>query len=669
MRHILLTVLCCVITNYTVSANNTTEDSLLLYLSLEKQPQKRADIYRNLADLYFDKVPERKYLKLMYQEAKKAHNDAQSLEALGDLTYTYARDNKIDSAHHYLNTIKNLDDNNDSKSWITYLNMRLFDKEILQPNNTKTIIEKLEKHKNTNKDNYSRIEYAYVVSRALFANEEYQKALPYAVTAVDLANTLPFKEGFKIQTLAMHLLSRIYMQQQNNKKGISAMEEIIKLQIKHYEQYKKQERPFFNINTFLIQNYTTLLISSIQTAPQKVYDYMRIITSISEKLTSDTDKYSKFLAMNNYYLFLEEWEKAITTNDSLIKYAYRIAPENVPGLYDISSQIYAAMGLYEEALKTLQKSRTMQDSISAFNSQEQLNELQVAYNVDKLNYEKSQLEIKNKRIILICLSAVLLIAIGLCVYLYKNLKKERAMKTRLRFLKTKAEESEKMKTAFINSICHEIRTPLNAIVGFTGILFDENIDEELRQTFPDEVQRNSSLLTSLINSMLEVSNLDVSDEQLPCEPTNINNICNQEMKQIKKEAKPCISYHLDIPEEAVIIPCHEHYLSIVVENVLNNANKFTEKGDITLHFHVDKKEGKLIITIKDTGCGIPPEKRNEVFERFTKLDTYKPGSGLGLYLCKLIVSRLSGEIIIDNEYTSGTLIVISLPVNLSTNFN
>lgn len=237
------------------------------------------------------------------------------------------------------------------------------------------------------------------------------------------------------------------------------------------------------------------------------------------------------------------------------------------------------------------------------------------------------------------------------------------MKATFRVLKNKAEESENMKTAFVNSICHEIRTPLNSIVGFSDLIFDKSIDEELRKSFPEEIQKNTRQLTTLINSMLEVSNLNVSVEKLPCEPTDIKAICHQEMGRLIEYIKPEITTRLDMPEEDIIISCNRQYLALVLEHLLNNSNKFTESGEITLHACINKDQSKLQIRVTDTGCGIPPEKRDEVFERFTKLDTYKPGNGLGLYLCQLIIKRLSGEISIDPAYTKGTSIVIILPVD------
>ena len=195
---------------------------------------------------------------------------------------------------------------------------------------------------------------------------------------------------------------------------------------------------------------------------------------------------------------------------------------------------------------------------------------------------------------------------------------------------------------------------------FSDLIMNEEIDAEMRKEFPPEIQKNTVLLTSLINSMLEVANLDVSEEKLPCQPTDLKNICVHEMEQLKK--KEGIEYKLEITEESMIIPSNAQYLTQVIEHLLSNANKFTEKGQITLGYGVDKSKEKILIYVTDTGCGIPQEKHEEVFNRFSKLDTFVPGNGLGLYLCRLITKRLAGEIKIDPAYKEGIRMIVTLPI-------
>lgn len=139
-----------------------------------------------------------------------------------------------------------------------------------------------------------------------------------------------------------------------------------------------------------------------------------------------------------------------------------------------------------------------------------------------------------------------------------------------------------------------------------------------------------------------------------------HSICMQEMDRLKSlDEKKDIRYCLDIDEGICNISTNVPYLSQTLAHLLNNANKFTEKGRIVLSCH---REGEqMVIKVTDTGMGIPLEKQEWVFDRFTKLDEFN-GAGLGLYICRLIVSRLGGTIHIDQEYTEGTSFVLTFPV-------
>lgn len=131
------------------------------------------------------------------------------------------------------------------------------------------------------------------------------------------------------------------------------------------------------------------------------------------------------------------------------------------------------------------------------------------------------------------------------------------------------------------------------------------------------------------------------------------------MDHLSTREIPGVEYRMNMPAGSLIVPTHARYLALVLENLLDNAAKFTRQGSIVLSC---RKEGdKLVLDVTDTGSGIPPEKHEEVFERFTKLDTFSKGNGLGLYICRLVIRRLSGEIYIDPGYTGGTRIVIVLP--------
>ena len=227
----------------------------------------------------------------------------------------------------------------------------------------------------------------------------------------------------------------------------------------------------------------------------------------------------------------------------------------------------------------------------------------------------------------------------------------------------KATESEKMKTAFLNSICHEIRTPLNSIAGFSELITDESLDAVTREEFKDLILNNSTTLLSIVNNILELSELVSSYEPLPVEPTDIYGLCVEEMEILKEKILNsdilCIT---EADKKEIIIPTNAFYLSRVIGNLLSNAAKFTEKGTITLTCQIDEDQEVVVISVTDTGIGIPTDKQEWVFERFTKVDDFKPGTGLGLYICRIIIQRLGGNISIDTCYTKGCKVLVCRPI-------
>lgn len=643
-------------------ASNLSKENLLQALSKEDQPQQRCIIYRDLADLSYDTPDQITYLKLLVQESTNAGERDFLYEALGDLVVAYLGANQIDSAVYYTGRFEAMENTEQVRSWHSYLEMCIFNRAVVENDGTQAINEVKKRLENEpDQDIYSRIKSAYIVANSLYTQGQYEQALIYIGNAEKLAATLNFKDGCKLHLYTIRLLARVKMRLQQFTEGIQWMEKYIELQESYYERFYKESRSYYYINSLRIGAYTTLMISINVLPPEKADYYFQKVVDYKNKAISVYDKYSCTLIMYNYFVSKKNYTQAFVANDSLIKYALTVAQYNIPGLYKTRSALYEYMGKYNEALKALKIHYSMRDSLNTNKAQEHLNELQVQYDVNKLNYEKSQLEIRNKEILLVGLSFILLLLISICTYLYKGLKKERAMKIRLRELNAKAEESEKMKTLFISSVCHEIRTPLNAIVGFSDLLCMPDIDDEMRQSFPEEIHKNSILLTSLISRMLEVAELDVSDDKLPVELTDLHVVCIQSMERVQDRGREGISYILNIPEEPFSMLTHTHYLMLVLENLLDNANKFTNSGNIILHYEV--KKNKLLISVSDTGCGIPLEMQEKVFERFNKLDAYKPGNGLGLYLCRLIVKRLSGNIYIDPAYSEGTRVCVELPIS------
>lgn len=423
----------------------------------------------------------------------------------------------------------------------------------------------------------------------------------------------------------------------------------------------KGKRIYYNVDCNYLQCYASLLMLAATLPKEKLQHYIDEIKKIGATVTDPRDRYSYLLAMNNYYLFKGDYPSSLAVINEQIGIIRTLMPKYLPYKFKLQSDIYEEMGDYQNALEKHRIYVHLKDSFASQERQEQLNTLQVEYEVDKLKYEKANLESKNKRMQLITLSIILLLTITACIYLYYHWKKEKQMKMKLFILHQKAGESERMKAEFINSMCHEIRTPLNSIVGFSEIILDEDCDDESKAEFRELIKMNAGVLTSLVDDMLVVANLDSSRELLPCEVVNVSDICREEFGKFEQRNRKPIKYVLNVPEGEVVCSTNAKHLSIVLENLLSNAYKFTEEGCITLELQKSESPDGIRIQICDTGCGIPLDKQEVVFERFTKLDSFTQGNGIGLFLCKLIISRLMGSIEIDSSYTGGTRFVIFLP--------
>ena len=268
-------------------------------------------------------------------------------------------------------------------------------------------------------------------------------------------------------------------------------------------------------------------------------------------------------------------------------------------------------------------------------------------------------------------AAVLVILLtGLLITLYffyrtKRLKDElEVSEAALREAKDRAEESNRLKSAFLANMSHEIRTPLNAIVGFSDVLSagDTAIDDQ--RGYFEIIKANSDLLLRLINDILDVSRLEADRVTLTLEKCDVVQVCTQVTASVTQARRSSNRIVFESAADSLEIRTDIQRLQQVVINLLSNADKFTENGTITLKLEPDMRNRTVLFSVSDTGCGIPPEKRKRVFERFEKLNEYAQGTGLGLSICKLIVEKWGGRIWIDSQYTRGARFVFTHPLDL-----
>ena len=338
-------------------------------------------------------------------------------------------------------------------------------------------------------------------------------------------------------------------------------------------------------------------------------------------------------------------------------------------LWDMNRKEEAA-GLYRDFLLEQKKEKERNEEITT-------SEFATMLNLQQLNAEKVRLEktsqkkqLQNTRTILFSVLGLLCIVV---IFLWQqrklNAKLHRAKnkldeqnrtlikaEEELRKAKEAAEQSNWLKTMFIQNMSHEIRTPLNSIVGFSGVLVDMLDEKEDIGQYVALIESNSKLLLKLVGDILDISILD-SEVEIKHNAVDVNACCQASIDAAGASFDPGVRLIFEPACDELIINSNYNYIVQVLDNLLGNASKFTHEGSVTLAYEVKKEENQLIFTVTDTGIGIPVEEQERVFERFVKLDNFSQGAGLGLSICRIVAERLGGYLRIDKGYTQGTRVI------------
>ncbi|MDD3033319.1 MAG: response regulator [Bacteroidales bacterium] len=238
--------------------------------------------------------------------------------------------------------------------------------------------------------------------------------------------------------------------------------------------------------------------------------------------------------------------------------------------------------------------------------------------------------------------------------------------------KERAEESDRLKTAFLHNISHEIRTPLNAIMGFTQMLTEQELSKEDRISFSDIIQKSGQQLLVIIKDIVNISALEAGQETCNKKNFNVNNLIRQICDQFSiktKEHGVVIKLNLTLSDNKAFVNSDEIKFIQIFSNLLTNAFKFTLEGYIEVGYELAGE--KIQFYVKDTGIGIPDNMRDEIFKRFRQIEIGDSrrygGSGLGLPISKAYVELLGGEIWLDSEVGKGTTFFFTLPYIESDN--
>lgn len=498
-----------------------------------------------------------------------------------------------------------------------------------------------------------------------------------AATALEKGMSLLKESGgqpdYEMQLTPFLLIAYLRLNELEKMRSLLVYYESVIHMMESEQPAKWMNYPFRQKYCFLYSYYTNLYIA--EDKPKEAKKAMQQASSYVD----DTNRNDPFLisvynlAMARYYFYVKKYPEAIREIDKVLSVDYSTEP------LKLKAEILKAAGKKEEALVFYDQLLTFVEQINVKAFTRQLNQLRTLHDLNeqkiqeqRLVYQKEQLSQKQTQLTvsLVFFGVLLLLFSFLLRYVYHvrklkdDLQKERGVlidtTDKLRIAKEQAEESNRLKSAFVANISHEIRTPLNAIVGFSGLL--EDADEEERKEFIRIINNNSDLLLDLVNDVLDLSRLESGSYNLNLKECNIYACCKDVEKNVQQKIQPGVNLTLTCSEKDFVMKTDILRLQQLLLNLLTNAAKFTAQGEINLDYQVDKEKMQVIFSVTDTGCGVPPDKQESIFNRFEKVDEFKQGAGLGLPICRTIAGLFGGTLTVDPAYTGGARFIFVHPI-------
>lgn len=245
--------------------------------------------------------------------------------------------------------------------------------------------------------------------------------------------------------------------------------------------------------------------------------------------------------------------------------------------------------------------------------------------------------------------------------IFLPITEQKLLEQSLRNALNKAEESNRLKSAFLANMSHEIRTPLNAIIGFSSLLPSAQSEEETNE-FISIIESNNSLLLQLINDILDLAKIEARTLDFSKTFFSVNALLNEVVNSaiLRNNNDNVKILCCDEDIDCMIYSARSRVMQVLI-NLLNNSMKFTEKGSISVGYDNMEDEKEIKFFVRDTGIGIPKDKMDDIFGRFTQLNTFVQGAGLGLSICKMIVHTMGGKIWVNSEIGKWTCFWFTIP--------
>lgn len=515
----------------------------------------------------------------------------------------------------------------------------------------------------------------------------------YASKLSAMVDTVHLPMG-SLRNLVYSRVAPVYTNNGAAKKAVETDRKLLNIVDSLSRVYEEKGRKFrkFERNRYI--SYRRMLANYKALTSAEVEMYHNLIEDLAAEnpdIRSDLDNCPRAHAC--YYMATGRYEDAVKALKQCL---------SRPGVTELQYYLYDA--LYEAAAQTGDR-QTQLNAALQYNSllRKQLNdraderfrELQIIYDVSELRAENLHLEesrnkarLRNTYIVIGISAAALVVMLVLILILVSQNRKMKALAENLRqsadhltserndLRKTheelieardQAKAADRLKTDFVNNMSHEIRIPLATVAEYTRLIIDcipENRRNYLDR-FADVVELNTNLVISLVDDVLDTAAIEHGTISVKKEPVGVHKLATVAVAGAFDKHTPQegikVVFNPEGKEDVTVLTDPKRAVRVLV-NLLDNARKFTDKGTITLDYTVDTDRNMLTFSVTDTGSGIPADKADVIFDRFTKLDNGSEGVGLGLYICRLVARLLDGSVEFDTTYHKGARFFFSLPL-------
>lgn len=668
-----------------LARTNDPRDSMrLMYNLFDLDIERHAANSRALLDLVSRHGEQSQVLNMIRVSANLNHEDSAYVDSLIGVVNQYAENPEVGETRLLLRLLRIADRYGD----------KMHNNEISRSDIAQKIVN-YKKHRYTNQE--ERLADLFDVVKAVSCVTRG----PLLASYIDSLQTLA--EGMNLSTGGLRYYiydtsAKIFATARNpvaavanDKKLLNVMDSLARENVRAGRIYSSYPLYRYQAYRRLLRNASALNEAEIE----QYYDEAKDLAANDSVIRADLASNS---LLDIYYLMAKkEYAKAMPLLEKQIYNSREIStsPQNLyPLLYEVAKALgnREVMRSAAEVLYPL-KSRELNER-----EQFRLNDMRILYQSDSIRAsnavmdtfakERRDSEKKTHYIILaICLVALLFLALFILflarqrshiLSMAEDLKQSNAnlLRERNELRQAQAElieardaskAADRLKTDFINNMSHEIKAPLAAISEYSRLIVDCIPDD--KRTYLDKfatiISINSRLILTLVNDVLDVASLERKEMSVSKEPVNVSEICEVALGNVFEGGRTAPDSPVQLVFEPldpdVSVLCDPQRAGQVLTNLLSNAKKFTEKGTITLSYTYDPAAKTVTFSVADTGIGIPKGKEEEIFSRFRQLDHTVQGTGLGLYISRLLSDIQGGELKVDPDYRGGARFIFTIP--------